>query len=178
MKMKFVLLIGGVVLLGVNLGMASSLMPGTSSMPGAGTGGASVAPQLSSCVGDFSASTGVCNIFEEPDNGEQQDFNLGTPNVVTGLGEILDADGVTLSDSLDWYLNADGNVHLLFQSDGFAQSGGVVIALEDAAGNWSYNVGNIYQGVSPSDNVPEPSSLLLLGSGIVGIAGVVRRRFL
>ena len=171
MKMRFVLLLGGVVLLGVNLAMASSLLPGM------GTGGHSFGPQqTSSCVGDFSADMGVCNIFEEPANGEQQDFNLGTPNLITGLGEILDPNGA-LSDSLDFYLNADGNVHLLFQSDGFAQSGGVTIATEDAAGNWSYNAGNIYQGVSPPE-VPEPSSLILLGSGILGIAGVVRRRFL
>ena len=170
MKMRFVLLLGGVVLLGVNLAVASNLLPGM------GTGGHSLAPQVSSCVGDFGGGTGVCNIFEEPDNGEQQDFNLGTPNVITGLGEILDPNGA-VSDSLDWYLNADGNVHLLFQSDGFAQSGGSVIATEDGAGNWSYNVGNIYQGVSPPE-VPEPSSLILLGSGILGIAGVVRRRLL
>jgi PEP-CTERM motif len=171
MKMRFALLLSGVVLLGVSLAMASN------SMPGMGTGGHSFAPQVSSCVGDFSASTGVCNIFEEPDNAEVQDFNLGTPNVNTGLVDIYDPDRVTLSDSLDFYLNADGNVHLLFQSDGFAQSGGAFGGTEDAAGNWVYSVGNVYMGVSPPE-VPEPSSLILLGSGILGIAGVVRRRLL
>jgi hypothetical protein len=169
-KMRFVLLLSGVVLLGLSLAMASSAMPGT------GTGGNSFAPQLSSCVGDFSASLGVCTFFEEPTDPEVQDFSLGTPNVVTGLGEILDPHGA-VSDSLDFYLNADGNVHVLFQSDGFAQTGGVPIATEDALGNWFYNVGNIYQGNSPLDT-PEPSSLVLLGSGVLGIAGVVRRRFL
>jgi hypothetical protein len=169
--MRRVFLLGGVVLLAVNLAMASSLLPGM------GTGGNSVLPQLSSCVGDFSSNLGVCTFFEEPTDPEQQDFSLGTPNVVTGLGAILDPNGA-LSDSLDFYLNADGNVHVLFQSDGFAQTGGVVIAVEDGAGNWFYNAGNIYQGNSPNDAVPEPSSLILLGSGILGIAGVARRRLL
>ena len=170
MKTRFVLLLCGVVLLGVNLATASSSLPGT------GTGGHSFAPQLSSCTGDFSSNLGVCNIFEEPTDPEVTDISLGTPNIITGLGEILDPNGA-LSDSLDFYLNADGNVHVLFQSDGFAQSGGVTIATEDALGNWFYNVGNVYMGVSPAE-VPEPSSLILLGSGILGIAGVVRRRFL
>jgi hypothetical protein len=165
------LLLGGVVMLGVSLTMASPLMPGM------GTRGNAVAPQpLSNCVGDFSANLGVCTFFEEPTDPEQQDFSLGTPNVVTGLGEILDPNGA-VSDSLLFYLNAnDGNVHVLFQSDGFAQTGGVTIAVEDALGNWFYNAGNIYQGNSPDDAVPEPSSLILLGSGILGIASVVRRR--
>jgi len=169
MKMRFVLLLGGVVLLGVNLAMASSLMPGT------GTGGLPGTGTASSCTGDFSNNLGVCNIFEEPDNLEQQDFSLGTPNVVTGIVSILDPNG-SLSDSLDFYLNVDGNVHLLFQSDGFAQLGTASIS-EDTAGKFILSVGNVYMGVSPPE-VPEPSSLILLGSGIVGIAGVVRRRFL
>lgn len=169
MKMRFVLVLGGVVLLGVNLAMASSLLPGmgTGGLPGTGT--------ASSCTGDFAMNAGVCNIFEEPANVEQQDFNLGTPNVITGIVSILDPNG-SLSDSLDFYLNVDGNVHLLFQSEGFAQLGTSSIS-EDTAGNFILSVGNVYMGVSPSA-VPEPSSLILLGSGILGIAGVVRRRFL
>src|SRR5215471_1590274 len=110
MKMKFVLLLGGIVLLVTNLAMASSL-------PGMSTPGSSFAPLpgLSSCVGDFSNNAGICTFFEEPTDPEQQDFSLGTPNVVTGLGEILDPNGA-VSDSLDFYLNAnDGNVHVLFQ---------------------------------------------------------------
>ena len=170
--MRFVLLLGGVVLLGVNLAMASSVMPGT------GTGGLPGTGTASSCVGDFANNLGVCSILEEPDNAEQQDFNLGSPNVTLGIVSIFDPNG-SLSDSLDFYLNVDGNVHVLFQSDGFAQIG-TGTTFEDAAGNWCWLCGlgnNLYMGPSPPE-VPEPSSLILLGSGILGIAGVVRRRFL
>jgi len=108
---------------------------------------------VSSCTGNFAAFTGVCTIYEEPSNPEQQDFNLGTPNLGTGIVDIYDPNGTTLSDSLDFYLNADGNIHLLFQSDSFAQAGGQasVTFNEDAAGNWCYGCGkgsNVVMGVS------------------------------
>ena len=172
MNRKLIFVCGVVVL------CASMAMAGV--MPGVGISGnaASIIMQLSSCVGDFGGGTGVCNIFEEPDNPEQQDFNLGSPSVGTGLVDIYNTDGVTLSDSLDFYLNADGNVHLLFQSEGFAQSGGFFGGTEAADGSWCYLCGfgnNVYQGVSP-EATPEPSSLLILCSGLLGIAGMARRR--
>lgn len=77
MKMRCVLLLGGVVLLCVKLAMASNSKPGTA------LGGHSFAPQVSFCEGDFSMFNGICFFYEEPDNAEQQDISLGTPNVGT-----------------------------------------------------------------------------------------------
>jgi hypothetical protein len=42
---------------------------------------------------------------------------------------------------------------------------------------WEYYGGDALMGVTPPPVIPEPSTLILFGSGLLGMAGVLRRKF-
>jgi hypothetical protein len=94
--------------------------------------------------------------------------------------DILDLNGTTLSDQLNFYLAADGNAHVTFYSEGELITGTPIDGIrEDATAFACLNCGtadNVYMVHSTPSVVPELSSLLLLGSVVLGLAGVFRSK--
>jgi len=96
-------------------------------------------------------------------------YNTAIGPFVGDIGPATAAD-IFSSDDTGFFSLAN------FLANSTGLSSNAVTTVEDASGNVTYNAGiHVYTFSSPTAT-PEPGTLLLLGSGLLGIGGLLRRK--
>jgi hypothetical protein len=87
--------------------------------------------------------------------------------------------------TVDVYLNGDGwgygpapvNNGATFVSHDYISDVGLSFPTTNGSAGAAYYGGNVMFDEPPPSGIPEPGTLLLFGSGLLGMAGVLRRKF-
>ena len=138
----------------------------------------------------FDSTTPQFSNFLVTWNGETFDMTLSANNpFVVGSGCAGEASTASTGFSLmsqsltgctptySWF-GIDAGVLLGFQFDDFANNGQVLDIIDRGPIDRYYTAASGTWSIEPVASTPEPSSIILLGSGLMGLVGAIRRKLL
>jgi hypothetical protein len=142
-------------------------------------------------LGNFAGSDSPVNVYIESDNGGQPGSIITTLSQVGDIASWFNGSSgglVTFTCGLPCTLGAGSYWLVALESDAGTNQAWD-FAYQDASGNNAYNFSGSSTGpwytatqtlsgfrIDAGSSVPEPNSLVLFGSGLLGVAALVRRR--